>query len=471
METHDSRPAGVVDEGHERGVDLKRTLLLRVSLFAVAIGLLACVVVLQRAEVRMQAHIERAGGAVERLLASEAAQPRDVFRRSLDGLDLSSLDGIGPLLGICVAVEDIYKRPAVRRCFGDGAAEAPILLRSVLAALTGPDIAFRGVIGQYPGVKVGEFIVTPNLDNEANAVWDQIRTVLGMTVGILVLNLLVYLPVRRALGPAQEILAVLGRLQAGDLRARMPRPRLVELRLIASGFDHLVARLQQTLAGQRQLALRLLNVREEERRHLARELHDEFGQCLASIGAEAAYVSAAVEHSRPDLLPAAQAIASVTGHMMESLQGILHQLRPVGLEEFGLHAALEQLLAGWRRRRPDCAFTLNIDGAVDELPDGLTVSLYRIVQESLTNALRHGEPETVAVCLQRDASGCRLWVEDDGAPRQGDTAGSGLGVLGMHERVEALGGRFAREPVTPRGMRVSAIFPSDACYEEGAAHV
>ncbi|WP_374482293.1 histidine kinase [Zoogloea sp.] len=470
METHDSRPAGAVDEGHERSVDLKRTLLQRVSLFAVAIGLVASAVVLQRAEARMRAHIERAGGAVERLLASEAAQPRDVFRRSLDGLDLSSLDGIGPLLGICVAVEDIYKRPAVRRCFGDGA-EAPALLRGLLATLTGPDIAFRGVIGQYPGVKVGEFVVTPNVDSEANAVWDQIRTVLGMTIGILVLNLLVYLPVRRALGPAQEILAVLGRLQAGDLAARMPRPQLVELRLIASGFDHLVVRLQQTLAGQRQLALRLLTVREEERRHLARELHDEFGQCLASIGAEAAYVSAAVQNSRPDLLPAAQAIASVTGHMMESLQGILHQLRPVGLEEFGLEAALEQLLAGGRRRRPDCAFTLDIDGAVDDLPDGLTVSLYRIVQESLTNALRHGEPQMVAVRLQRDAAGCRLWVEDDGAPRKGDTAGSGLGVLGMHERVEALGGRFALEPVTPRGMRVSAIFPPDACHEEDAVHV
>jgi protein-histidine pros-kinase len=103
----------------------------------------------------------------------------------------------------------------------------------------------------------------------------------------------------------------------------MPRPRLIELRRIAAGFDHLAEQLQKTLASQRHLALRLLAVREEERRRLARELHDEFGQCLASIGAEAAFIGGRAEARDPDLLPAARAIAAVTAHMMESLQGIL----------------------------------------------------------------------------------------------------------------------------------------------------
>jgi protein-histidine pros-kinase len=110
----------------------------------------------------------------------------------------------------------------------------------------------------------------------------------------------------------------------------MPRPRLIELRRIAAGFDHLAEQLQKTLASQRHLALRLLAVREEERRRLARELHDEFGQCLASIGAEAAFIGGRAEARDPDLLPAARAIAAVTAHMMESLQGILLQLRPGG---------------------------------------------------------------------------------------------------------------------------------------------
>ena len=109
------RGTDAVADGHARAVDLKRHLLLRVTLFALVIGLIASGVVLQQAQERIRSHIARTGGTVERLLAGEATQPRDVFRRSLESMDLSSLDGIGPLLGICVAVEDIYERPAVRR--------------------------------------------------------------------------------------------------------------------------------------------------------------------------------------------------------------------------------------------------------------------------------------------------------------------------------------------------------------------
>ncbi len=441
-------------------VDLKRHLLLRVSLFALAVGVVATVAVLHQTRERIRDRIAHTGLTVERLIAGEADQLRDAFRRSLDGLDLSSLDGIGPLLGICVTVEDLYKRPVVARCFqGDG--ESPAVVRWVLERLIGPELAYRGVIGQYPGVKVGEFVVTPDLDSEGRAAWVQIRTVLGMSLAILLLNLLIYRPVRRALRPADQILAVLGRMEAGDLSARMPRPRLIELRRIAAGFDHLAEQLQKTLAAQRQLAQRLLAVREEERRRLARELHDEFGQCLASVGAEAAFIAARAESSDPSLLPAAQAVSAVTGHMMESLQGILHQLRPVGLEEFGLAAALDQLVAGWRRRLPDCRFALSVAGEMDTLSADLSVSVYRIVQESLTNALRHGTPGRVTVSLERDAVGCRLRVEDDGEGGAPPSPGSGLGVLGMRERVEALGGQFALEALAPRGMRVRADFPPE----------
>jgi two-component system sensor histidine kinase UhpB len=442
-------------------VDLKRHLLLRVSLFALVIGVVAGVVVLQQAVERIGSHIQRTGNTVERLIADEVDQTRDAFLRSLDGMTLASLDGIGPLLGICVAVEDIYKRPVIQRCFHAGG-EAPAAVRWVLAGLLGPELHYRGVIGQYPGVKVGEFVVTPDLDSESLVVWKQIRTVLGMTLGILLLNLLIYRPVRRALRPTDQILAVLGRMEAGELTARMPRPRLIELRRIAAGFDHLAEQLQKTLAAQRHLALRLLAVREEERRRLARELHDEFGQCLASIGAEAAFIRGRAEARDPALLPAARAVAAVTAHMMESLQGILLQLRPVGLEEFGLQAALGELVGGWRRRQPECRFELKVDGDIDALPDALRTSLYRIVQESLTNALRHGHPRRVAVDVCANTTGCHLRVDDDGAGREEPTAGTGLGVLGMQERVEALGGRFALLPLLPRGMRVAADFPAEA---------
>jgi two-component system sensor histidine kinase UhpB len=113
-------------------VDLKRHLLLRVSLFALVIGLAAGAIVLQQAVARIGTHIQRTGNTVERLIAGEADQTRDAFRRSLDGMALASLDGIGPLLGICVAVDDIYKRPVIQRCFHAGG-EAPAAVRWLLA--------------------------------------------------------------------------------------------------------------------------------------------------------------------------------------------------------------------------------------------------------------------------------------------------------------------------------------------------
>ncbi len=446
------------------GINLKFHLLLRVTLFALAIGIFTTGIVFHQARERISAHIAHTGSTVARLLTAEAVQPRGSFEIGLVGLEseLASLDDIGQLLGICVAVEDIYQaRPVLRRCFGE-VSDPPAAIRWALARLIGPEIQYRGPIGRHPGYKVGEFVVSPNLDGEALALWHQIRTVLGMTIGILVLNLLIYLPVRRALQPTDQILAVIERVEGGDLSARMPRPRLIELHRIAAGFDHLTERLEKTMADQRQLAQRLLAVREEERRYLARELHDEFGQCLTSIGAEAAFITGQTRERHPDLLPAAQSIASVTVHMLEALQGILGQLRPVGLEEFGLRAGLEQLVGGWQRRVPACAFELCIEGEIDDLPDDLTVSLYRIVQESLTNALRHGVPRQVTVCLDRGAQRCTLRVEDDGEKREFNTAGSGLGVLGMNERVAALGGRFAITAISPRGMRVHAEFPAQA---------
>ena len=454
----------------ENGIDLKRHLLLRVTLFALAIGLFAIGVVLYQAREGIRLHIAHTGSTVERLITGEAAQPRGTFGHGLEGLRLASLDDIGQLLGICVAVEDIYDRSIIQRCFGEQSTP-PAVIHWALGHLIGPEIHYRGVIGQYPGFTVGEFIITPNLASESWAVWQQIRTVLGMTLGILLLNLLVYLPVRRLLRPTEQILAALGRMEAGDISVRMPRPRLIELHRIAVGFDHLTERLQKTMAEQRHLAQRLLAVREEERRHLARELHDEFGQCLTSIGAETAFISARTRDRQPELLPAAQSIASVTAHMLESLQSILSQLRPVGLEEFGLRAGLEQLVGGWQRRLTSCTFELLIDGEIDDLPDDLTVSLYRIIQESLTNALRHGQPEKVTINLSREASHCRLTIEDDGEGRQTSSAGSGLGVLGMNERVAALGGRFAMTARSPQGMRVQAEFPAEAMSTQGNNNV
>lgn len=224
------------------------------------------------------------------------------------------------------------------------------------------------------------------------------------------------------------------------------------------------ARVGELLRHNRELAHQLISVQESERRALARELHDELGQCLASINAEAAYAGELARERLPALQPCAEAIARTTAHMMEVLQQILHRLRPVGLDEFGLAASLGQMVGDWERRsRGQCSYRLDIDGEVGDLPDNLNVNLYRIVQESLTNAAKHGQARRIDVRLRREPSGAvSLEVEDDGAETgaaRGTRAG-GFGLIGMHERVQALGGTLAVLPRTPCGVRVEVHLPS-----------
>ncbi|MCK6388418.1 MAG: sensor histidine kinase, partial [Zoogloea sp.] len=213
------------------------------------------------------------------------------------------------------------------------------------------------------------------------------------------------------------------------------------------------------------LAHRLLSVREEERQHLARELHDEFGQYLASLNAEAAFARELADEGVPALRPCADSIVRTIEHMMETLQQILHRLRPIGLEEFGLLPSLRQLIVGWNQRSRETRFTLVADDVLDDLPDNINVSLYRIIQESLTNAVRHGQPGRVEVSLRRAPAGLILEIRDDGqGVRSGPDAGKpgGFGRLGMEERVLALGGTLHIAPAPGRGTLVSVHLPVPA---------
>lgn len=439
-------------------MDLKRSLLVRITLFAAAIFIAAVAVVLDQSRTRVRTDIQRTGSTIRQLITDEATRSTDAYLRTIDDVDLSSLAPIGELIHFCVEIDNLDSRPIAARCFAEPG-EAPALVHWAMSRLIGSDVIYRSRLGHYPGIRVAALAVRPDIASEAMDAWRQIRIILWITLGILFLNFLVYVPVRRALRPTGEILDSLGKMEAGDLKVRLPSCELIELQRISSVFNHLADRLQQTIGEQQKLAERLLSIREEERRHLARELHDELGQCLISINAEAAYANELARDALPELLPCTQAIARTTTQTMASLQQILRQLRPIGLEVFGLVAGLEQLIQGWNQRsRGRCTYRLELDGSFDDFPDNLNVSLYRIVQESLTNATRHGEATAVAVCLSRGES-IELSIEDDGRQQAVPPVEPGMGVLGMRERVQALGGSFMLAPGTPGGMTVRASIP------------
>lgn len=451
-----------------RPLDLKRQLLVRVSLFALLVLVLGTAAALLEARYRVRSDIERTGLTISQLISDAIGRSDNAYNRTLteSDLDLAPLQPIGKLVNFCLSLSDIYSHQVGQRCFSDRA-RLPAALEQLMRAVIGADAAYQGAVGRYPGITIGQLTVTPNYGRELLDLAGKLGLLLTLSAMLLLLSFFVYRPVRNALAPSADILDTLARMEAGDLRARMPPFALIELDRIGKGFNHLVDRLEHTIHSQQRLAHRLLSVREEERAHLARELHDEFGQYLTSLNAEAAFARELAEEGVPALLPCAESIGKTSGHMMEVLQQILHRLRPSGLTEFGLLSSLQQLIDGWNVRcRGRTVVTLDADAGLADLPDNIAVSLYRIVQESITNAVRHGRAERVEVALGNSDAGLRLHIRDDGrggasarpAPAAGVAPGR-FGLLGMEERVLALGGALSVLAVPGGGTLVSVALP------------
>lgn len=456
----------------QRPLDLKRQLLVRVSMFALVVLVVGAAATLLEARYRVRSDIGRTGQTIGQLITDEIYRNSsgNAYHRTLGELklDLAPLKPIGNLLSFCIGITDIYAHAVDHQCF-PSQAQVPASLAALMRSVIGSDAVYQGGVGRFPGVTIGELSVTPNYGSEVLELAKKLGNLLAVSIMILFMSFFVYRPVRNALAPSEAILATLSRMEQGDLKARMPAFALIELNRIGAGVNHLADRLERTLHSQQRLAHRLLSAREEERQHLARELHDEFGQYLASLNAEAAFARELADEGVPALRPCADAIGRTASHMMEVLQQILHRLRPIGLEEFGLLPSLQQLVDGWNQRcRDGTAFTLAADADLGQLQDEINVSIYRIVQESITNAVRHGQARRVAVTLQRRGGGLLLEIDDDGhgqPPLESQSEphkSGGFGLLGMEERVLALGGSLAVRSAPAGGTTVSVRLPDGA---------
>jgi signal transduction histidine kinase len=218
------------------------------------------------------------------------------------------------------------------------------------------------------------------------------------------------------------------------------------------------------LAAQRErLSQRYLQVQEEERRHLAHELHDEFGQSLNAIKVDAVNIRDSVTDS-PEVTRSAEAIIDVSSKVYEVVRTLLRQLRPVALDELGLASAVQYSVDEWQRRHKEVQCRLSTEGDLDNLSEDVNITAYRFVQECLTNVARHADAKRVDVSLRRsDLAGresrLEMVVEDNGRGVDPAVPRSGLGLIGLRERVEALGGRFDIDGRRGNGTRVYAAIP------------
>jgi two-component system, NarL family, sensor histidine kinase UhpB len=209
------------------------------------------------------------------------------------------------------------------------------------------------------------------------------------------------------------------------------------------------------------------NVRllEQERRQLARELHDELGQSLNAIKIDAVTLRDAHRAPPPEIERTAQRIVAVVDHVEGIVHDIVGRLRPVGLDELGLPAAIDHCLEAWRRRMPAVRFDFAAPAVERDFGESANITLFRMVQEGLTNAAKHAHARHIHIALEtrEDAAQLRgeamLTVRDDGVGVREPSAVRGLGLVGMRERVEALGGSFEAGPIAEGGFQLVACIP------------
>lgn len=325
----------------------------------------------------------------------------------------------------------------------------------------------------YHGKDYGTLVVTTEAPAVLATIWKDVSGLLGFTALVVVaISVLQHVAIGRALRPTRDVLVGLDRLAHGDLSCRLPSFRLIELQRIAEVFNALAASLDETTRERAALAARIVDGQEQERRHLARELHDELAQTLSAISAAAASIKATAETECPTLVPEANNLAQTSMAMMRSLRATLHTLRPPEIDDFGLAASLAALARDQERRAGGgLKISLDVDGDLNGLPPTAASHVYRIVQEGLNNIGKHANASRAHVALDvrpdqadRVAPEQRwlaLTIEDDGrgaGDAGGLASGNGLGLIGMRERALALGGQLAVVQLE-RGFKLQAMIP------------
>jgi two-component system, NarL family, sensor histidine kinase UhpB len=232
-------------------------------------------------------------------------------------------------------------------------------------------------------------------------------------------------------------------------------------------------RAQQTereLEQNRRLTQLIQTRLEEERRAIARELHDELGQCVTAIKTIGAAIANRTKETSSEIHASAQTIVSVAAHIYDVVHGIIRQLRPSALDHLGLREAVEDLVNIWRSRHPEIACDLALRGRIDGLGEAINITVYRLIQECLTNILRHAKASRTQIEVRRDGGILLVSVADNGKGlgERGQSESERFGLMGMRERVQALGGEFNLESRPGVGLTVSASIPVHDSDSNGA---
>ena len=318
----------------------------------------------------------------------------------------------------------------------------------------------------------GTVIVSPSAEMELARAWHDVKKLIGLSaVTVVSLCTLLFFALGWALRPARLMVSGLEKMAVGELSTRLPDFKISEWQRTGDAINHLAEGLEKTLSERKELALKLVNAQEEERRFITRELHDEFGQSLAGLAAVASSITQAAEDECPKLVTEGKMTARITAHMMELLRGMLSRLRPVDFDELGLTESLKNMVTGWNVRNSKTSYIIDVMGDIDHFPDLILVNVYRIIQECLTNISKHSGASQATIKIERitefQAEGLNLQsdcisltIKDNGIVNDLTIVDKpGIGLLGIQERVTALGGHLKLQANDPSGLAIHIKIP------------
>jgi len=320
-----------------------------------------------------------------------------------------------------------------------------------------------------------QLVVQAEVSRAVIDAWDDLMRLLALSaVMLVVVNGLAFWLVGRTLAPFPVIVQGLERLESGELSYRLPPLAGHEASVIGAAFNRMAQAVEDKVQAERkareaesrlderrELAQIVEQRIEEERRLIAHELHDEFGQSVTAIRSLAQAIATQGGLRDPATGDAARLISEEAARLYDNMHGLIPRLTPLSLDSLGLAATLENLVRDWQRRYPTITLSVQQDIGVD-LGPSVALAIYRVVQEGLINALRHAQPSSVDISVQAGANAERIvvTVQDDGVGMPADWSRPGhFGLRGLAERVERLGGIFSVGNSPTRGVRLMATVP------------
>ncbi|MDD4915770.1 MAG: histidine kinase [Methylococcales bacterium] len=327
----------------------------------------------------------------------------------------------------------------------------------------------RIVKGDYPQVEhelktrdgqLLTLIIKPQPLDEISEVWDEsVSFFAAITLLTMLTFLAVNLVLNKSLKSIRVIVDALQGIEHGCYRQSLPKFSTLEFDSIAKAVNHLMQELDKTQQENRALTRHSLAIQEEERHKLSQELHDELGQSLTAIKVMAVTAG----RQNPETGKITAAITGICDHLMAVVRSMMQQLHPLLLTDLGLQAALEEMRNHWPERHPQTRLSIHCCDGVDELDKRITIQVFRVIQECLTNVLRHADAGRVDIVLERldrPLPILLLQVSDDGRGCDPAACAGGFGLRGMKERIKSLGGVLTVDSRPGAGMTVTARVPT-----------